>query len=153
MHSEREAEARELLAEGWNLTQQSMSEKSEIEQWLAVRKEAALRIDPETAEVFWRYGQTLDPYGVCDEWELPEEFHQVGREYFARAPGSDVWVHFSDLPDDVEEELWARDYGLERNPIKLYQCSRATTSRCRQRSAKASRLSESSPIQCVRIPL
>jgi len=50
----------------------------------------------------------LDPYNVLDEWELPEEFHQVGREYFARAPGSDVWVHFSDLPDAVGERIWAR---------------------------------------------
>ena len=57
-----------------------------IEQWLAVRKEAGLKIDPETAEVDWDYGQTLDPYGVLDEWELPEEFHQVGREYWARSP-------------------------------------------------------------------
>ena len=35
------------------------------------------------------YAQTLDPYGVMDEWELPEEFDQIGREHFARAPGSD----------------------------------------------------------------
>ena len=27
------------------------------------------------------YAQTLDPYGVLDEWELPEEFDHVGREY------------------------------------------------------------------------
>ena len=84
------------------------SEKAEVEQWLAIRKEAGLKIDPETAEVDWGYGQTLDPYGVLDEWELPEEFHQVGREYFARSPGSDVWVHFSDLPDAVREKLWAK---------------------------------------------
>jgi hypothetical protein len=62
-------------------------EKAEIQRWLAIRREEALKIDPETAEVFWTYAQTLDPYGVKDEWELPEEFHQVGREYFTRAPG------------------------------------------------------------------
>jgi hypothetical protein len=84
------------------------SEKAEIEQWLAIRKEAALKIDPETAEVFWDYGMDLDPYDVCDEWELPEEFHQIGRRHFARAPGSDVWVHFSDLPEPVEEKLWTK---------------------------------------------
>ena len=56
------------------------SEKAEIERWRAIRKEAALKIDRETAEVDWHYAQTLDPYGVCDEWELPEEFHQVGRD-------------------------------------------------------------------------
>jgi hypothetical protein len=63
--------------------------------WLAIRKEAGLKIDPETAEVEWIYGQTLDPYGVYPE--LPEEYWQVGREYFARSSGSDVWVNFDDL--------------------------------------------------------
>jgi hypothetical protein len=52
--------------------------------------------------------QTLDPYGVLDEWELPEEFHQVGRERFARSPGSDVWVSLDDLPDATPEALWER---------------------------------------------
>ena len=54
------------------------SEKAEIEQWLAIRKEAALKIDPETAEVDRTYVLDEDPYGVLDEWELPEEFHQIG---------------------------------------------------------------------------
>ena len=84
------------------------SEKAEDEQWLAIRKEAGLKIDPETAEVDWGYGLDLDPYGVYDEWELPAEFHQVGRQRWARSPGSDVWVHFSDLPDTVREKLWAK---------------------------------------------
>jgi hypothetical protein len=84
------------------------SEKAEIEHWLAIRKEAGLKIDPETAEVDWKYAQTLDPYGVQDEWELPEEFEQVGREYFARSPGSGVWVSFDDLPDTVSGKLWEK---------------------------------------------
>ena len=69
--------------------------------WLASRKEAGLKIDPETAEVEWTYAQTLDPYGVYPE--LPEEYWQVGREYFARSPGSDVWVWFGDLPDAIRK--------------------------------------------------
>jgi hypothetical protein len=84
------------------------SEKAEIERWLAIRKEAGLKIDPETAEVDWDYRQTLDPYGIKDEWELPEEFDQVGREYFARSPGSDVWVSFYDLPDAAREKIWVK---------------------------------------------
>ena len=55
-----------------------------MEQWLAIRKEAGLKINPKTAEVEWRYAQTLDPYGVYPD--LPEECQQVGREYFARSP-------------------------------------------------------------------
>jgi hypothetical protein len=83
------------------------SEKSQLakEQWLALRKDAALRIDPERVEVLWDYGQTLDPYGVED---LPKEYWQVGRNYFARSPGSDVWVSFYDLPKVVCDRLWQR---------------------------------------------
>jgi hypothetical protein len=50
--------------------------------------------------------QTLDPYGV--EPDLPEEYQQVGRNYFARSPGSDVWVWFGDLPDETRNALWGR---------------------------------------------
>lgn len=74
--------------------------------WLASRQEAGLKIDPETAEVEWIYALTLDPYGVYPE--LPEEYRQVGREYFARSPGSDVWVLFGDLPDAIESALWEK---------------------------------------------
>ena len=74
-----------------------------VHQWLGIRKDEALKIDPATAEVTWRYALTLDPYGVRPE--LPEEVRQVGREYFARAPGSEVWVHFHDLPDEVRAAL------------------------------------------------
>ena len=78
----------------------------EVEQWLKIRKEAALKIDPQTAKVDWWYGQTLDPYRV--HADLPEELRQVGREYFARAPESDVWVWFGDLPPEVSRALWVR---------------------------------------------
>ena len=74
----------------------------------ARRVEAGLKIDPATALADGSYGQTLDPYGDLDNSELPEEFHCAGREHFACAPGSDVWVHFSDLPDVVRKQLWAK---------------------------------------------
>ena len=75
-----------------------------VEQWLAIRKEAARQIDPETAEVRWRYVRIRDPYGVDP---LPED-DKIGRGYFARSPGSDVWVSFYDLPDATAEALWAK---------------------------------------------
>jgi hypothetical protein len=84
------------------MTQDQMT----VEQWLAIRKEAALQIDPETAEVEWSYEVTCDPYGVYPD--LPEEDQQVGRAYFARAPGSDVWVWFGDLPEAVRDVLWEK---------------------------------------------
>ncbi len=82
------------------------SKQAEIEEWLAIRKAEALKIDPDTAEVHWEYGQTLDPYGVYPE--LPDEFQQIGREYFARVPGSQIWVSFGDLPEETRDRLWAR---------------------------------------------
>jgi hypothetical protein len=75
-----------------------------VKQWLAIRKKAALKIDPETAEVDWKYAQMDDPYGVYGE--VPEECYQVGQEYFVRAPGSDVWVWSGDLPEATERALW-----------------------------------------------
>jgi hypothetical protein len=77
-----------------------------VEQWLAIRKEEALRIDPTTAEVTWWYTQVLDPYGV--EPDLPEDCHCVGRGYFACSPGSDIWVWFGDLPKKTQHELWEK---------------------------------------------
>jgi hypothetical protein len=76
-----------------------------VEQWRAIRKEAGLMIDPDIAEVDWRYALTLDPYGVR---ELPEEYQQVGREYFARSPGSDIWVWFGDLSEATQDTLRER---------------------------------------------
>jgi hypothetical protein len=77
-----------------------------VEEWLAIRKEAGLQIDPETAEVCWKYALTLDPYGIYPP--LPEEYQQVGREYFARSPGSEIWVEFGDLPGATQEALWEK---------------------------------------------
>jgi hypothetical protein len=74
----------------------SKDEIKKIKKWLAVRKEAGRHIDPKTAVVTWEYAQTMDPYGI--DPNLPEEMSQIGREYFARAPGSKIWVHFNDLP-------------------------------------------------------
>jgi hypothetical protein len=90
---------------------ESVAKQRRREQWLAVRKEAALQIDPETAEVDWTYAQTLDPYGV--DPDLPEEYQQIGRGYFARSPGSDVWVSFYDLPEATCDRLWARIHAGE----------------------------------------
>jgi hypothetical protein len=70
--------------------------KVSAEYLCALRKEVGLHIDPQTAIVEWTYAQTLDPYG--DDPDLPDEYWQIGRAYFARSPGSDVWVCFYDLP-------------------------------------------------------
>ena len=74
-----------------------------VEQWLAIRKEAGLQIDPETAEVYWDYGHPFDPYAV--DPDLPQECQQVGRVYFACSPDSDIWVCSYDLPDTTRVAL------------------------------------------------
>ncbi len=75
-----------------------------LKKWIQIRKEEALRIDTETAEVAWNYGDTIDPYGVCTD--LPAEYQQTGRLYFARSPESDIWVYFGDLCADTIDRLW-----------------------------------------------
>ncbi len=72
----------------------------------ALRQQVGRQIDPQTAEVEWTYALTVDPYGDC--LDVPEEYRQVGREYFARSPGSNVWVWFGDLPEATREVLWGK---------------------------------------------
>jgi hypothetical protein len=47
--------------------------------------------------------------GSVMEWgpPVPAE-EQVGREYFARAPDSDIWVSVRDLPDATRDAIWKR---------------------------------------------
>ena len=82
-----------------------MDEKM-IDDFLAVRKEAAKHINPDTAEVDWEHGQIMDPYGI--DPDLPDELWCVGRVYFARSPGSDIWVCFYDLPEEIRSALWEK---------------------------------------------
>ena len=84
-----------------------IDEWNEIKKWLKIRKEEGLKIDPDTAEMTSERTQVLDPY--CVYRDLPEECQQTGRTYFARSPGSDIWVEFGDLPDETREKLWERD--------------------------------------------
>jgi hypothetical protein len=84
---------------------ESPTEQRRKQQWRAIRREAGSKIDPESAEVFWEWGQVADPYGM---WGVTDEVDCVGRNYFARSPGSEVWVEFGDLPDTVRDRLWAR---------------------------------------------
>ena len=81
-------------------------DEQKVEDFLAVRKEAAKHIDPETAEVSWSYGQIMDPYGV--DPDLPDELRCVGRVYFARSPKSELSVCFDDLPEEISSALWKR---------------------------------------------
>ena len=72
----------------------------------ALRKAVGLHIDPKTAEVDWTYANVLDPYP--DGLDIPEEYRCVGRAYFARSPGSDVWINFGHLPEATQAKLWEK---------------------------------------------
>lgn len=73
-----------------------------VETHLRLLKEAGSKISPATAEVTWWYVNCFDVYGL--EPDLPDV--AIGRGYFARAPGSDIWVEFGDLPDQTSAALW-----------------------------------------------
>jgi len=66
------------------------------------RKEAGLKIDPETAEVYSEYVGLDDPYNLNLNQGRTE---CIGRVYFARSPGSDIWVGFFDLPGAMADAL------------------------------------------------
>jgi len=88
------------------VTQYPHNCKLPIDEWLAIRKKAALQVDPQTAEVIGIYAGEADPYGT---WlDIPPEFDWVGWAQFARAPESDVWVWFGDLPSSTQDALWQK---------------------------------------------
>jgi hypothetical protein len=94
----------------------------------SVREKAGRQIDPETAEVFWVYAQTMDAYGI--DPDLPDELQQIGREYFARAPGSEAWVWFGDLPEAARASLWEKHKGKLAFPARLRDAFDAVCTRC-----------------------
>jgi hypothetical protein len=69
-----------------------------------VAKEYAGTIDPATAEVGWQFVEDNNPYEI----EPIDSRHWDTRMYYARAPWSDVWVWFGDLPVAVRDALWAK---------------------------------------------
>jgi hypothetical protein len=64
--------------------------------------EAAQHIDPETADVKWEYTPFLDRYA---EFRVSSK---MARQYFARSPGSDIWVSWGNLPEQTELSLWEK---------------------------------------------
>jgi hypothetical protein len=68
-------------------------------QFLESRKEAALKIDPATALISRSYVYALNPYGVYSR--IPEICKDVFEDYYACAPGSNIWVYSQDLPEDT----------------------------------------------------
>lgn len=90
-----------------------------LQQYKLYRNEARL-IDPETAEIKSENVRYEDPYRLFLDFPKDEI---LTWQYFARAPGSDVWVAWQDLPQEVEFALWLKhretDPGL-RDPLSCW---------------------------------
>ena len=80
--------------------------KFDVERWLATGRKRGSRSILRPLRCVGYMRRTGDPYGVYPD--LPEECRQVGRAYFARGPGSDIWVNFGDLPDETRDALWEK---------------------------------------------
>jgi hypothetical protein len=75
------------------------------------RQYPGARIDPATAEVWFVYAPTLDPYG---ELELEPEEWDVGRQWCARDPVEQVAVSFYELPAATREALEGKRRAADR---------------------------------------
>jgi hypothetical protein len=91
--------------------------KIEYRRRMEERRTAGLLIDPTTAEIDWNYAQTLDCYG--DGLPLLPQEEQVGREYFACAPDSDIWVSVGDLPETTRDAIWKRFENTKAHSCEL----------------------------------
>lgn len=78
-------------------------DKPEVKDWLAIRKQAGEKIDPQTAVIFTMYVQVLDPYGVCKYF--PPELSCIGPLAFVRSLESDIWICEYDLPESTRSAL------------------------------------------------
>jgi hypothetical protein len=83
----------------------------------ALRREVGRHIDPETAEVDGVYAEVCNPYG--DKLDLPDELQCVGRDYFARSPGSKLWIWSGDLPGATADRLWKKHGHKLAFPVAL----------------------------------
>ena len=81
-----------------------------VDEILTMCREAALKIDPSTAEVVWWMIVPGDPYGL---FPIPGDAC-AERGFFARNPGDEIWVSFDDLPKPVAKVL------LEKHGSKLF---------------------------------
>ena len=80
--------------------------EAEYNKRMEERRAAGLLIDPSTAETFWISENFFDVYS--DGLPLFPQEILISRKSFARAPGSDIWVCFRDLPDATREAIWKR---------------------------------------------
>jgi hypothetical protein len=100
----------------------------EAKEWLAIRQEEALRIDPNTAEASADYGRYSDPYNLypaMPKWAGDRRDRRNLRVLdFVRRADGDVWIWEGCLSDDVRAALLDR---FDQVPIHLVKNIAAAT--------------------------
>lgn len=102
---------------GFDSSNETPAMTAKAQQWLEIRRLEARKIEPETAKVMWAYTERTDPYGI--QRVEPEEGPSVGRSYFARRPGANVWVAFADLDPATRSALWVKHRSKLAFPFEL----------------------------------
>ena len=122
----------------------------EAADWLAKRQREALNINPATAEVYWDYGSSFDPYylypsmpqwaldiddrddGYCDDAQCEEPLCSYRTILLVRDPASEIVVHAEDLrAEDIDAILsrelkvhFIREIGVPIRPVRYHRrCS------------------------------
>jgi hypothetical protein len=86
--------------DGWWVEQSARATQFE-----PLRIAAGKRINPETADVWFEYGQILDPYGDGGSMPSDSEHYCVGRVWFAADPRERLAVEWGDLPNATKKAL------------------------------------------------
>jgi hypothetical protein len=84
----------------------------DYEEFIAEKQRIGRTVDPNTARVFWIWGEMLDPYNLGVE--IPPEGHCIGRIYFAITPDKE-WIEFADLPVGTVAQLRAQGALLDED--------------------------------------
>ena len=77
----------------------------------------------------------IDVRHIPDDIRIGDEDSCIGRNYFACAPDSDVWVWFGDLPKAVYDRLWAKYESKLTFPARFRRFCRFGARRTRKVSA------------------
>jgi hypothetical protein len=89
-----------------------------ISLWLGIYRKEGLRLDPKTANVLQNYPVWIeDPYGVYGIEDC------TSKANFARAPGSDLWILWDDLPKKTQRKLEKR---LSEDRVDSQEASRSS---------------------------
>ena len=95
---------------------------NDSKEWYAIKREQGKLIDPATCGVFFEYTDMTDPYYIHGDDDRSD---CVGRSFFAKNPGSDYAVAFSEIPRAILIQLEAKKLAAHaegwRRVIEMFQ--------------------------------